>query len=58
MTNEKCARTVCNKPHDNCTHRDTGLKYCNSCAIRINRANDDMQLIHIPKLAEHKNLRL
>lgn len=46
----KCARTVCKSNHDNCKHSQTGLYYCESCAIKINRACDNMNLIDIPRL--------
>lgn len=51
MSQEKCARTACSRPHDNCIHRQTGRKYCQSCAIKINRANPEIpHLVKIPKL--------
>jgi hypothetical protein len=50
--NEKCARTVCNNPHDNCKHTDhLGRLYCLSCARKINKFHLDTHpngLITIP----------
>jgi hypothetical protein len=50
LSTEKCARTVCNRPHDNCKHSHDGRLYCESCAIRINRTCGDMNLVNIPRL--------
>lgn len=49
--NAKCYRTACTNPHDNCKHKQNQQLYCESCAIRINRANPEVKnLIVIPRL--------
>lgn len=46
----KCKRTACSNFHDNCVHTQTNDKYCEECAIRINRANPEVpNLITIPR---------
>lgn len=51
---EKCSRTICTNPHDNCKHTQDGRLYCRSCAMKINRANPEVpNLVSIPVTCEH-----
>ena len=44
--NNKCARTACPAPHDNCEHTQTGKKYCARCAGKINEHNPGLVALH------------
>lgn len=54
VINPKCRRTVCQNPHANCKHTQTGDLYCVKCAKAINDKNlgGVKTLIHIPIFSE------
>lgn len=58
-TLEKCGRTACPDPHDNCIHSQTGMKYCKRCAMKINHANPEVpNLVVIPIFRQSHGLSL
>lgn len=47
----KCARSACQRPHQDCVHTQTDRKYCAKCARAINEGTpQDPPLVAFPKV--------